>query len=80
MGSARRARILLRACMGHVLSNASVQTQGEAWLAMAKCDIAEYSLAAAAAAAVGGGVDDGGAVGVVVDGGCDAGAGDLDPG
>lgn len=44
MGSTRRARILLRACLGHLLANSSVQTQGEAWVSMAKCEIAEFSL------------------------------------
>ncbi|CAM9790855.1 unnamed protein product [Ectocarpus fasciculatus] len=45
MGSTRRARILLQACLGQLLANAPVQSQGEAWLAMARCDIAEVSLA-----------------------------------
>lgn len=44
MGSTRRARILLKACLGQLLANAPVQAQGEAWLAMAKCDVAESSL------------------------------------
>lgn len=44
MGSTRRARILLQACLGQLLANAPVQSQGEAWLAMARCDIAEVSL------------------------------------
>ncbi|CAN0009953.1 unnamed protein product, partial [Laminaria digitata] len=44
MGSTRRARILLRACLGQLLANAPVQSQGEAWLAMAKCEITEFSL------------------------------------
>lgn len=44
MGSTRQARILLRACLGHILANAPCQSQGEACLAMAKCDIAEASL------------------------------------
>ena len=44
MGSTRRARILLRACLGKLLANAPVQSQGEAWLAMAKCEITEVSL------------------------------------
>lgn len=44
MGSTRRARILLRACLGQLLANAPVQSQGEAWLAMAKCEMAEVSL------------------------------------
>lgn len=51
MGSPRQARILLRACLGHVLLNAAVQTQGEVWLALAKCDVAEFSLAASGTAA-----------------------------
>ena len=44
MGSTRRARILLGACLGQLLANAPVQSQGEAWLAMAKCEITEASL------------------------------------
>lgn len=44
MGSARRARILLKACLGQLLDNAPVQAQGEAWLTMAKCEMAEVSL------------------------------------
>lgn len=44
MGSTRRARILLRACLGQLLANAPVQAQGEAWLAMAKCEVTEVSL------------------------------------
>ena len=44
MGSTRRARTLMRACLGQLLVNSPVQTQGEAWLAMAKCEIAESSL------------------------------------
>lgn len=44
MGSIRRARILLKACLGQLLANAPVQSQGEAWLSMAKCEIAEVSL------------------------------------
>ncbi|CAN0412634.1 unnamed protein product, partial [Ectocarpus sp. 8 AP-2014] len=44
MGSTRRARILLQACLGKLLASAPVQSQGEAWLAMARCDIAEVSL------------------------------------
>eukprot|EP00752_Nemacystus_decipiens_P012770 g11309.t1 len=44
MGSTRRARILLKACLGQLLANAPVQAQGEAWLAMAKCEMAEVSL------------------------------------
>ncbi|CBJ31427.1 Putative subunit of the Anaphase Promoting Complex [Ectocarpus siliculosus] len=44
MGSTRRARILLQACLGQLLASAPVQSQGEAWLAMARCDIAEVSL------------------------------------
>ena len=34
----------MRACLGQLLVNSPVQTQGEAWLAMAKCEIAESSL------------------------------------
>ncbi len=44
MGSIRRARILLKACLGQLLANAPVQSQGEAWLTMARCEIAEVSL------------------------------------
>lgn len=43
-GSIRRASILLKACLGQLLANAPVQSQGEAWLSMAKCEIAEVSL------------------------------------
>lgn len=44
MGSTQRARVLMRACLGQLLVNAPVQSQGEAWLAMAKCEIAVASL------------------------------------
>lgn len=44
MGSTRRARILLKACLGQLLANAPVQAQGEAWLGMAKCEMTEVSL------------------------------------
>ncbi|CAN0219164.1 unnamed protein product, partial [Hapterophycus canaliculatus] len=44
MGSIRQARILLKACLGQLLANAPVQSQGEAWLVMARCEIAEVDL------------------------------------
>lgn len=53
MGSIRRARILLKACLGQLLANAPVQSQGEAWLSMARCEIAEVSLDEARGAAGG---------------------------
>lgn len=65
MGSTRQARILLKACLGQLLANAPVQSQGEAWLVMAKCEIAEVSLedpppSTAQAGGHGGGGDAGG--------------------
>lgn len=61
MGSTRRARILLKACLGQLLANAPVQAQGEAWLAMAKCEMAEVSCSSTARKS--GSSESGGAVG-----------------
>lgn len=65
MGSTRQARILLKACLGQLLANAPVQSQGEAWLVMAKCEIAEVSLdgPSPSTAQADGPADDGGAEG-----------------
>ncbi|CAM9245145.1 unnamed protein product [Ectocarpus sp. 12 AP-2014] len=74
MGSTRRARILLQACLGQLLASAPVQSQGEAWLAMARCDIAEVSLGGGgqSSMAVPGA---GGEGGVTIEGGGGAGRG-----
>lgn len=71
MGSTRRARILLKACLGQLLANAPVQSQGEAWLAMAKCEMAEVSLEGPCSSAVkaGGSGEIGGAIDQDGDGG-----------
>eukprot|EP00903_Cladosiphon_okamuranus_P005713 g5672.t1 len=78
MGSTRRARILLKACLGQLLANAPVQAQGEAWLAMAKCEMAEVSLEdpCSSAAKASGSSESGGAVNQGCgDGGTGAGTG-----
>lgn len=69
MGSTRRARILLKACLGQLLANAPVQAQGEAWLAMAKCEMAEVSLEGPCSSATTEASGSGERGGPVVDGG-----------